>query len=125
MTRNRAKNHKKEDKMAKAPKKEDGVAVSGNVMFYKNPQPLAKDQHGKFGVKQVSKPFEFMQEQHFVPITAPEFGAAAASFPVIFAGDEKTPLAVSHSPLVLPPYIFGVLHFICSFQTHKRRISDL
>ena len=94
MTRNRVKNHKKEDKMAKAPKKEDGVAVSGNVMFYKNPQPLAKDQHGKFGVKQVSKPFEFMQEQHFVPITAPEFGAAAASFPVIFAGDEKTPLAV-------------------------------
>lgn len=79
--------------MAKAPKKGD-VGVSGNVMFYQNPQPLAKDKHSKFGVKPVKKPFEFMQSQHFVPITAPEFGAAAASYPVIFAGAEKTPLAV-------------------------------
>jgi len=29
-----------------------------------------------------------------MPIVAPEFGAAAASFPIIFAGDERTPLAV-------------------------------
>lgn len=72
----------------------NNIAVSGNVMFYKNPQPLTKDAHAKFGVKPVQKPFEFMQDQHFLPITAPEFGAAAASFPVIFAGEEKTPLAV-------------------------------
>ena len=80
--------------MAKAPKDQGNISVSGNVMFYKNPQPLAKDRHGKFGVKQVKKPFDFMKEQHFVPITAPEFGSASASFPVIFAGEEKTPLAV-------------------------------
>jgi len=79
--------------MAKAPKK-DEASVTGNVMFYSNPQPLNKDKHGKFGVKPVSKPFEFMAGQHFIPITAPEFGSAAASFPLIFAGDEKTPLAV-------------------------------
>ena len=70
------------------------VTVSGNVMFYKNPQPLTKEKHVKFGVTQVSKPFEFMAENHFMPITAPEFGAAAASFPIIFAGDERSPLAV-------------------------------
>lgn len=70
------------------------VAVSGNVMFYKNPQPLTKETHEKFGVKQVDKPFEFMAEQHFLPLTAPEFGAAAASFPIIFAGEERSPLAV-------------------------------
>ncbi len=79
--------------MAKAPKKTD-TAVTGNVMFYSNPQPLSKDKHGKHGVKPVKKPFEFMQNQHFVPITAPEFGSAAASYPVIFAGEEKNPLAV-------------------------------
>lgn len=80
--------------MAKAPEPKGQVSVSGNVMFYKNPQPLAKDKHEKFGVQQIDKPFEFMQDQHFLPITAPEFGAAAASYPVIFAGEERAPLAV-------------------------------
>jgi len=35
-----------------------------------------------------------MADQHFLPITAPEFGAAAASYPVIFAGEDRSPLAV-------------------------------
>lgn len=73
---------------------ENQVSVSGNVMFYKKPTPLAKDRHGKHGVKQVDRPFDFMADQHFLPLTAPEFGAAAASMPIIFAGDERTPLAV-------------------------------
>ena len=80
--------------MAKAPANGGNVAVTGNVMFYKNPQPLNKDKHQKFGVKPMAKPFEFMADQHFMPITAPEFGSAAASFPIIFAGEERTPLAV-------------------------------
>ena len=70
------------------------VAVTGNVMFYQNPQPLTKEKHDKFGVKQIDKPFSFMADQHFLPLTAPEFGAAAASFPIIFAGEERSPLAV-------------------------------
>lgn len=70
------------------------VAVSGNVMFYENPQPLSQEKHSNFGVKQVAKPFEFMQNQHFMPLTAPEFGSAAASFPIIFAGEERNALAV-------------------------------
>jgi len=79
--------------MAKKPA-ENNVAISGNVMLYKNPQPLTSEAHAKFGVKAVDKPFEFMATQHFMPITAPEFGAAAASFPIIFAGDQRSPLAV-------------------------------
>jgi len=75
-------------------KKETGAQVAGNVMFYSNPQPLNKENHGKFGVKQVDKPFDFMAKQHFVPLTAQEFGAAATSYPVVFAGDEKTPIAI-------------------------------
>ena len=35
-----------------------------------------------------------MADQHFMPLTAPEFGAAAASYPIIFAGEERNPLAV-------------------------------
>ena len=80
--------------MAKAPAPNVTPAVSGNVMFYKKPTPLNKDTHAKFGVKPTDKPFEFMADQHFLPITAPEFGSAAASFPIIFAGEERTPLAV-------------------------------
>jgi len=68
--------------------------VSGSVMFYEQPVPLTKDKHAKFGVKQVDKPFLFMAKQHFVPLTAPEFGAAAASMPIIFAGEDRSPLAV-------------------------------
>ncbi len=78
--------------MAKAP--DNSVAVSGNVMFYTNPQPLNKDKHAGFGVKQVDRPFDYMATQHFIPLTAAEFGPASNSFPVIFAGEEKNPLGV-------------------------------
>lgn len=78
-------------------KKQDTAAaptVSGNVMFYEKPVPLTKDSHAKHGVKQVDKPFAFMATQHFLPLTAPEFGAASASMPIIFAGEDRSPLAV-------------------------------
>jgi len=86
--------------MAKKPAKgkdmpaQGNVSVSGNVMFYGNPQPLSKEKHTGFGVSQVSKPFEFMEKQHFMPLTAAEFAPAAASFPVVFAGDERNPIGI-------------------------------
>ncbi len=80
--------------MAKEQDSANAPAVSGNVMFYEKPVPLTNDKHAKFGVKQVDKPFEFMATQHFLPLTAPEFGAASASMPIIFAGEDRTPLAV-------------------------------
>lgn len=79
--------------MAKAPTPPQ-PPIAGSVMFYKSPTPLSKANHTGFGVKQLEKPFDFMAKSHFVPITAPEFGQASASFPVIFAGPEKAPLAV-------------------------------
>ena len=69
-------------------------AVSGNVMLYTKPTPLSKDAHSKMGVSQVSNPFEFMKKSHFMPITAPEFGSASSSFPIIFAGEARSPLCV-------------------------------
>lgn len=76
--------------MAKAPT----TQVSGNVMMYGKPTPLSKDTHGKMGVSPTKKPFAFMSKSHFMPITAPEFGAAANSYPIIFAGENRSPLAV-------------------------------
>ena len=70
------------------------TSISGNVMFYEKPVPLNKDQHKGYGVTPVSKPFEFMASAHYVPLTATEFTAAAASYPIIFAGEERSPLAV-------------------------------
>lgn len=70
------------------------AAVTGNVMFYEKPVPLNREQHKGYGVKSVEKPFAFMEKQHFLPLTAREFGPAAASVPVIFAGEEKNPIAV-------------------------------
>ncbi len=104
-------------KPAKAKKNEPNV--SGNVMMYENPQPLTKDKHAKFGVKQVKKPFEFMEKSHFMPITAPEFGSACASFPIIFAGDDRTPLAVmgirQNENLFVTDGIFDNLNYMPAF----------
>jgi hypothetical protein len=68
--------------------------LTGNVMFYKQPEPLSLERHRTLGAKRVDKPFQFLGSSHVVPITVNEFGVAAGSYPVIFAGDKKTPLAV-------------------------------
>lgn len=69
--------------------------MTGNVLFYKNPEPITPEQHGKLGVKRVDHPFDFVSSAHVVPVTVTEFAPASLSYPVIFVGDEtKTPLAV-------------------------------
>ena len=70
------------------------AGLTGNVLFYKNPQPLNPEQHAGLGVKQIPEPFGFLREAHAVPVTVTEFGMAAASYPVIFVGDEYTPVGV-------------------------------
>ncbi len=68
--------------------------ISGNVLFYKQPEPLSPDQHGKMGVKSMTGPFGFAKEGHAVPLTVGEFPLAAVTGPIIFVGDEKLPIAV-------------------------------
>lgn len=68
--------------------------ISGNVLFYKQPEPLAPELHGKLGVKQSDRPFKFARAGHAVPLTVGEFPLAAITGPIIFIGDEKTPIAV-------------------------------
>lgn len=70
------------------------AALSGQVLFYQNPQPLSAEEHGGLGVKQIPQPFGFLRQAHAVPVTVTEFGVTASSYPVIFVGDERTPVAV-------------------------------
>ena len=68
--------------------------ITGTVLFYKKPEPLNFCSHGKLGVKQIAEPFAFLRQAHAVPLTITEFGVGATSFPIIFVGDELTPVAV-------------------------------
>ena len=68
--------------------------LTGQVMFYKRPEPLSLERHRNLGVKQIAAPFSFLRTAHAVPITVSEFGVAATCFPIIFVGAEKTPVAV-------------------------------
>jgi hypothetical protein len=68
--------------------------ISGSVLFYRQPEPLNVQMHGKLGVKQSDTAFAFAREGHAVPLTVGEFQLAAVCGPIIFVGEEKTPLAV-------------------------------
>src|SRR5436190_2026936 len=70
------------------------AAVSGAAPLYAKPEPLNFEQHKKLGPRQTDMPFGFVAHQHFVPLLAGEFASAALSYPIIFAGTDRTPLAV-------------------------------
>jgi len=68
--------------------------VHGEVLFYKNPQPLTPDMHGGLGLNPSSTPFAFARTAHAVPLIVGEFAPASLSYPIIFAGADRQPLAV-------------------------------
>lgn len=68
--------------------------ITGNVLFYSKPEPLALELHKHLGVKRMDGPFGFAKAGHAVPLTVTEFSLAALTGPIIFVGDDKTPLAV-------------------------------
>lgn len=70
------------------------AALTGNVLFYSKPEPLNPQSHGSLGVMREAKPFGFVAQSHLVPLTVTEFAPAGLSYPIIFLGDQKTPLAV-------------------------------
>jgi hypothetical protein len=68
--------------------------LSGNVLFYGKPEPLSVEAHGSLGVDPAEKPYAFVAQTHLVPLTVTEFAPAALSYPVIFVGDNRQPVAV-------------------------------
>jgi hypothetical protein len=69
-------------------------AITGNVLFYSQPEPLSPEMHGKIGVKSMDGPFGFAKVGHAVPLTVGEFPSAAGTGPIIFMGEEKQPIMV-------------------------------
>jgi len=70
------------------------AALSGNVLFYAKPEPLSLEAHSTLGVDPVDKPYGFVAQANLVPLTVTEFAPAALSYPVIFVGDLRQPVAV-------------------------------
>ena len=68
--------------------------LSGEVMFYGQPEPLSKEAHGDLGVKPTENPYAFTANTHLVPVLVTEFAPAGLCYPIIFVGAEKTPVAV-------------------------------
>jgi hypothetical protein len=68
--------------------------ISGNVLFYASPEPLNREQHAKLALVHKDKPYGFALSGTAVPLAVTEFAPAALSYPVIFAGDDRVPLAV-------------------------------
>ena len=68
--------------------------LSGEVLFYSRPEPLSKEAHGALGLKPSETPYAFTAATHLVPLLVTEFAPAALCYPIIFAGDQKTPVAV-------------------------------
>ncbi|WP_374469166.1 SapC family protein [Phenylobacterium sp.] len=68
--------------------------ITGNVLFYSQPEPLTPELHGKLGVKRMDGPFRFAKAGHAIPLTVGEFPLAAVTGPIIFVGEEKLPIAV-------------------------------
>lgn len=69
-------------------------SLDGNVLFYSKPEPLSAEMHGSLGVNPVEKPYAFVSASHVVPMTVTEFAPASLSYPVVFLGDNKMPVAV-------------------------------
>ncbi|WP_312147177.1 SapC family protein [Brevundimonas sp.] len=67
-------------------------ALSGNVLFYTQPEPISIEAHGKLGVTPADKPYAFVAQTNIVPLTVTEFAPAALSYPVIFVGEMKQPV---------------------------------
>jgi hypothetical protein len=68
--------------------------LTGEALFYSSPEPLSKEAHAKLGIKNLEAPYAFTARTHLVPLTVTEFGPAALCYPIIFVGNDKTPVAV-------------------------------
>lgn len=70
------------------------ASLTGQVMLYNNPELLSRELHGKLGLNPSPGRFTFAAKAHICPLTVPEFGPAALSYPVIFVGPEQQPVVV-------------------------------
>lgn len=70
------------------------LPLSGTQFLYGKPEALNADVHAELRYRADGAPFAKAEGIHLVPLLAGEFAQAMMHYPIIFAGDEKTPLAV-------------------------------
>lgn len=70
------------------------ISLTGNVLLYTQPELLSREHHGSLGVNVAPTRFGFASGAHVSPLTVPEFGPAALSYPIIFVGNDVQPVAV-------------------------------
>ena len=70
------------------------VAITGQLMLYSQPELLSREAHGDLGMNASPTRFAFAAQAHVCPLTVPEFGAASLSFPIIFVGEQFSPVCV-------------------------------
>ncbi|HVY33552.1 MAG TPA: SapC family protein [Caulobacteraceae bacterium] len=68
--------------------------LTGEVLFYSRPEPLSKETHGALGLKPTENPYAFTAATHLVPVMVTEFAPTALCYPIIFVGEQKSPVAV-------------------------------
>lgn len=76
-----------------AEQQKNDALLTGNVLFYKNPEPLNPDVHATLGISAVPAPHGFVAETNVVPLTVSEFPAASLSYPIVFIGENFMPVA--------------------------------
>ncbi len=68
--------------------------ITGNVAMYSRPEPLSLEAHGDLGINPSATPYGFARTTSAVPLQVTEFGPAALAYPIIFGGEQLSPLAV-------------------------------
>ncbi len=63
-------------------------------MFYKSPEAVQPDKHGKKGLA-VSSDFSFAAKTVVIPLMASEMPAAMRSYPIVFSGPDFMPMIVT------------------------------
>jgi hypothetical protein len=77
-----------------AEQNQENLELTGTQFMYGKPEPLNKDVHGELRYKSGGAPYSKAQNVHLVPLLVGEFAQTMMHYPIIFAGEEKTPLAV-------------------------------
>ncbi len=63
--------------------------MSKQLLIYENATPITVERHAQWSVE-VGSDFRFAQHLNSVPLTAVEFSAAAAEYPIVFTQGEET-----------------------------------
>ena len=67
-------------------------SIQGSLPLYKKPEPINVQAHKGKGLKFTKRPFDFVSSTNYVPVTMGEFAPSASRYPVIFLGDNRTPV---------------------------------